>query len=357
MTKTLNFYEEILMELSMPNEFTDWLKGLMLEFYNVNNKTFLILNEKETTIFRKRYCEEKSYNEIGKLYNITGTCISEIIRRKKRELLKNIYCLYMCKTNPNIELEKTLLSIKTIDELHKIGIRRVNDILNLSEQDFIILTNIVSEATSQEIKRLIEMYKLELQGKNIPLENGDVLINELNISEPIIKSLFWSGIKTKSQLSKISKDDLKKIIGIGKKEYEEIETLLKQEHIELPEISLQEIKQEDLDTVFIERLNLTNRTYFTLYRNNIRTIGEIFRLPTQQFKCIKGMGKNCFYEIIEKIINLGYDYKEEIKEIDAKKERINEIEKKIKKLQEEKEKLLKEIEEADVNTKTLKVQN
>ena len=351
MTKTLNFYEEILMELSMPNEFTDWLKGLMLDFYNTNNKTFLILTEKETTIFRKRYCEDKSYNDIGKLYNITGTSVSEIIRRKKRELIKNIYCLYICKTNPKIELEKMLLSIKTKQELYKLGIRRVSDILKLSEQDFIILTNVVSELTAAELKKIIEIYKLELQGKNIPLENDDVLINELNISEPILKSLFWSGIKTKSQLSKISKDDFKKIIGIGKKEYEEIETLLEEENIELPEISSQEIKKEDLDTVYIERLNLTNRTYYALYRNNIRTVGEIFRLPTQQFKSLKGMGPNCFYEIIGKIINLGYDYKEEFKENDTRQERINEIEKKIQKLQEEKEKLLKEIEETDINKK------
>ena len=357
MIKTLNLYDEILLELSLTNEFDDWLKELILEFYNVNNKTFLILNEKETDLFRKRYCEDLSYNEIAKLYNLTYTSVSEIIRRKKRELIKNIYCLYMCKKNPKIDLDKMLLSIKTKEELYKIGIVRVSDILKLSEQDFSIITNIVSEITATELKKLIEIYKLELQGKNIPLENNDVLINQLDISESVLKSFFWSGIKTKSQLSKISKNDLKRIIGIGKKEYAEIETLLKKENIELPEISSQEIPIEDLDTVYIERLNLTNRTYLALYRNNIKTIGEIFRLPTKEFKNIKGMGKNCFYEIIEKIINLGYEYKEEIKiNPDTRQERIKEIEKKIQKLQEEKEKLLKEIEEMNSDIKTLEVQ-
>ena len=303
-----------------PENFTKWLEELMKEFYDYNQKTFMTLTEKETDIFRKVFCEEQKTSTIGKEYNVTPCNITEIIRRKKREIIKRIGVMYRLQTNKDTCLENTLLWPTTVEELSRTGLKRMSDITKLSEREFEMITSFIPPKVRIEVLNMMKTYKIEFEGLEIVIEEDDIFIDELGLKSYTLKSLFWSGVRTKSQIMNLSKDDLKKIVGLGKDGLKEIMDLFEKENKEIKETSNKNIIV-NRETP-IERLNLNTRTLQALYRNNIRTLDDLFKVPAAKLKCMKGIGTKSFYELLERIRYIGYEFPEE----DKREEYIEKIE-------------------------------
>lgn len=313
----------------------DWLKEVIKDFYDYNKKTFLTLTEKETYIFRKKYCEHKTNVEIAKEFNMVTCNIAELIRRKKREIIKRMGVMYRLHFNKDTYLENTLLWPTSVEKLNKTGLKTMNDIIKLSEREFEIITSFIPSKIREEVLNMMRTYKIKFEGQEIIIEDNDVFIDELNLKSLTLKSLFWSGIRTKSQIMKLSKEEIKQIIGLGQDGINEIINIFEKENIELKEVS--ETKTYlDIKNIPISRLNLNTRTLQALYRNKIKTIDELFKLPVLKIKCMKGLGIKSFYELIEKLIYIGYEYSTEQESIESIRKRIegSQIEK-------EKQKILK----------------
>lgn len=340
MSKQLGFYEEIQetiidsCNIRNTKKFTEWLENIMKEFYDYNKKTFLTLNEKETDILRKKFCETQTTASISKEHGMIPCNVTECIRRKKREIIRRISVMYRLQTNKDTSLENALLWIPTVEELGKLELKKIEDITKLSKREFMIITSIIPKKMQEEVLNMLKTYRLEFTGPEIVIEEDDSFIDELNLSYTTVKSLFWCGIKTKTQIMNLSKEDVKRIIGLGPDGYSEIMNLFKKENKKLKEVS-ENNTQIDLTNIPIERLNLNTRAIQALYRNNIRTIDELLKVPEQRLKNMKGLGAKSFYELKEKIRYIGYKFPEE-EHVD----RLDIITKKIEMLEEEKEYLL-----------------
>lgn len=313
----------------------DWLKEVIKDFYDYNKKTFLTLTEKETYIFRKKYCEHKTNVEIAKEFNMVTCNIAELIRRKKREIIKRMGVMYRLHFNKDTYLEDTLLWPTSVEKLNKTGLKTMNDIIKLSEREFEIITSFIPSKIREEVLNMMRTYKIKFEGQEIIIEDNDVFIDELNLKSLTLKSLFWSGIRTKSQIMKLSKEEIKQIIGLGQDGINEIINIFEKENIELKEVS--ETKTYlDIKNIPISRLNLNTRTLQALYRNKIKTIDELFKLPVLKIKSMKGLGIKSFYELIEKLIYIGYEYSTEQESIESIRKRIEESQ-----IEKEKQKILK----------------
>ena len=306
-----------------------WLNEVMKDFYNYNEKAFFSLTEKETEIFRKKYLEGKINAQIAREHYIAPSNIPELIRRKKRELIKKIGVMYRLHFNKDTYLENTLLWPTTIEKLGKTGLRKMSDITKLSKREFEIITSIIPEKVREEILDMMKTYKIEFEGPEIIIEDDDLFIDELNLKNTTLKSLFWCGIKTKSQLLNLTKEELKQIIGIGQDGVREILDIFARENILIKEKS-DTNKEIEITNIPISRLNLNPRTLQALYRNNIKTLDELFKIPARNLKQIKGLGIKSFEELLEKIRYIGYKFPEKIEKenIESIKERIENSNKK-----------------------------
>lgn len=61
----------------------------------------------------------------------------------------------------------------------------------------------------------------------------------------------------------------------------------------------------------IEELGFDNRTYNCLKRAGINTVGELCDKTENEIMCIRLMGKNTFVKLIDKMQQLGLEFKEE----------------------------------------------
>ena len=294
----------------------NWLEEEMKDLYDYNKKTFFTLNEKETYIFRKKFCEHKTNIEIAKEFNMVTCNVAELIRRKKREIIKRMGVMYRLHFNKDTDLENTLLWPTSVEKLSKTGLKTMNDIIKLSEREFEIITSFIPSKIREEVLNMMKTYKMKFEGPEIIIEENDLFIDQLNLKSLTLKSLFWSGIRTKSQIMNLSKEEIKQIIGLGQDGINEIINIFEKENIELKEVSKTKTYL-DINNIPISRLNLNTRTLQALYRNNIKTIDELFKLPAFKIKCMKGLGATAFYELIEKLRYIGYEYPTEQESIES----------------------------------------
>ena len=193
----------------------NWLEEEMKDLYDYNKKTFFTLNEKETYIFRKKFCEHKTNIEIAKEFNMVTCNVAELIRRKKREIIKRMGVMYRLHFNKDTDLENTLLWPTSVEKLSKTGLKTMNDIIKLSEREFEIITSFIPSKIREEVLNMMKTYKMKFEGPEIIIEENDLFIDQLNLKSLTLKSLFWSGIRTKSQIMNLSKEEIKQIIGLG----------------------------------------------------------------------------------------------------------------------------------------------
>ena len=64
-------------------------------------------------------------------------------------------------------------------------------------------------------------------------------------------------------------------------------------------------KDEKLDELSVEEVDFSTRTINALLKNNIKTIGQLSKLTTEDIGSLRGMGSKAQEEIEEKIKELG----------------------------------------------------
>lgn len=293
------------------DDLNEWLKNLLKEFYNRNNKTFLTLTEKETDALRRKYCDEQYNTVIAREFGIKS--MPEFLRRTKRAITKRAILMYRLHLHNDAFLDQADLLVRTVEELNRVGLKKISDITRLNEREFQIIIGLLPEKMQLEVRKMLEKNNLKLEGPEIVIEEDDVFIDELGLSKTTVKCLFWSGIRTKSQIFNLSEMSMKKLIGIGNKEQAELRKLFKSEN-RRPE----KVKEDDFtlnENTPIEILNLSLRSHQALCRNNIKTLGELLNTPAERLIVMSGIGHKSYGEIIERLKYLGYAIPEQQRRI------------------------------------------
>lgn len=97
------------------------------------------------------------------------------------------------------------------------------------------------------------------------------------------------------------------------------------------------MNDEIIKKVKIEELNLEKRTYNSLKRAGIKTVGEIINLSFKDLKEIRNLGNKCFEDIVDKIHSLNLLFKDELLNNNlSENDKILQIESFIEKINEEK---------------------
>lgn len=293
------------------DDLNEWLKNLLKEFYNRNNKKFLNLTETETEALRRKYCDAQFNTVIAREFGIKS--MPEFLRRTKRAITKRAILMYRLHLHNDAFLDQADLLVRTVEELNRVGLKKISDITRLNEREFQIIIGLLPEKMQLEVRKMLEKNNLKLEGPEIVIEEDDVFIDELDLSKTTVKCLFWSGIRTKSQIFNLSEMSMKKLLGIGNKEQVELRKLFKSEN-RRPE----KVKEDDFtlnENTPIEILNLSLRSHQALCRNNIKTLGELLNTPAERLIVMSGIGHKSYGEIIERLKYLGYAIPEQQRRI------------------------------------------
>lgn len=87
--------------------------------------------------------------------------------------------------------------------------------------------------------------------------------------------------------------------------------LTDKEKIERKEVVVEEEPEDNRsEEIYVEEINLSQRTANALLNNDIKTVKDILQLSLEELKNLKGFGAKAFEEVQEKIKELGFEMKD-----------------------------------------------
>jgi DNA-directed RNA polymerase subunit alpha len=113
--------------------------------------------------------------------------------------------------------------------------------------------------------------------------------------ESLILEIWTNGSVTPSDALSLSAEILENTFGILK--ISETSSDL----ISLPETTLQENKEEHLETIFIEELELSVRAYNCLKRANVHTLSDLLQYSAEDLLEFKNFGQKSADEVCENL--------------------------------------------------------
>lgn len=236
-----------------------------------------------------------------------------------------------CKKDDSIE--QLNLSVKTIFELKRNGIEKIEDLLACNEEQFVKFRHI-HHGRWNEIKNAVHALGFIFVDEDISIlmEQNNLLeqdISTLGLSLNPLKALLNAKIYTVGDLLSYSSNDLRKLPFIdytnlkfiknaiharGVKLLDENDSLLYERiqniQIELFLLNKKKIKEE-LTEFKIEDLNLSNRLYLLLKRRNINTVSDLLSYNIMSLSKVNGLGFNHIQSLIQALSCYGYHFSDE----------------------------------------------
>ena len=164
------------------------------------------------------------------------------------ETLQSIYQAFQDRKTLNEEtIEQMDFSVRTQECLKKVGVKTINDLTNMTEEELRSVRNIGSGV--DEVLAKIAEYNLSLateQDNRKPKDASAITIEEMNLSVRAFNSLARAGIKTLDDLIKLSEEDLRKIKNLGSRGAEEVLRKIKEYEIENSPDEVQKQTDEDI---------------------------------------------------------------------------------------------------------------
>lgn len=236
-----------------------------------------------------------------------------------------------CKKDDSIE--QLNLSVKTIFELKRNGIEKIEDLLACNEEQFVKFRHI-HHGRWNEIKNAVHALGFIFIDEDISIleEPNNFLeqdISTLGLSLNPLKALRNSKIYTVGQLLSYSSRDLKKLPFIeeanlqaiknaihakGERFLDEDEFFLydRVQNIQIEVLLLNKRKiEKELREFKIEDLNLSNRLYLLLKRRNIHTVSDLLSYNIMSLSKVKGLGYSHIQSIIQALSCYGYHFSDE----------------------------------------------
>lgn len=230
-------------------------------------------------------------------------------------------------------IEQLNLSSKTILELKRNGIEKIEDLLEYRESQFAKFRHI-QHGRLDEIKNAVHALGFIFVDEDISIleEPNNFLeqdISTLGLSLNPLKALRGEEIYTVGQLLSYSSEDLKKLPFIeetnlqaiknaiharGEKFLDEDEFFLygRIQNIQIELLLLNKRKiEEELKELKIEDLNLSNRLYLLLKRRNIHTVSDLLSHNIMSLSKVKGLGYSHIQSIIQALSCYGYHFSDE----------------------------------------------
>ena len=136
------------------DDLNEWLKNLLKEFYNRNNKRFLNLTETETEALRRKYCDAQFNAVIAREFGIKS--MPEFLRRTKRAITKRAILMYRLHLHNDAFLDQADLLVRTVEELNRVGLKKISDITRLNEREFQIIIGLLPEKMQLEVRKMLD---------------------------------------------------------------------------------------------------------------------------------------------------------------------------------------------------------
>ena len=115
-------------------------------------------------------------------------------------------------------------------------------------------------------------------------------------------------IADKERISDLCNKVMEKSLGIRAADLSVIASIITSDTNPLDNANEKDFKSFIIDSIRIEALHFSNRTYNCLLKSAVRTIHDLKQLVLQDsIRGIKGFGDKCYAEVVEKLENL-YTY-------------------------------------------------
>ena len=245
-------------------------------------------------------------------------------------------------------IEQLNLSSKTILELKRNEIEKIEDLLEYRESQFAKFRHI-QHGRLDEIKNAVHALGFIFVDEDISIleEPNNFLeqdISTLGLSLNPLKALRNSKIYTVGQLLSYSSRDLKKLPFIeeanlqaiknaihakGERFLDEDEFFLydRVQNIQIEVLLLNKRKiEKELREFKIEDLNLSNRLYLLLKRRNINTVSDLLSYNIMSLSKVNGLGFNHIQSLIQALSCYGYHFSDENSVVFTKSKLIKEKE-------------------------------
>ena len=210
-----------------------------------------------------------------------------------------------------VDIENINFSDSKMKKLKEEGINTLGDIIfNYSQGSIIIDDELKEGINSFGIHMSLEKPEDKNMTKKWKIRRDDTKIAELGISKESCDKLRKEDIDTIGKLLKSEIQD--------EKVYEELKNIINKLDWEIDFDKLQEnIKKEmnsplrQMEKIPMYDLDLSVRTWNSLARAEICTVGDFVKKNKEELEKIRNLGKKSFKEVLQKIYQLGFYYDEE----------------------------------------------
>ena len=278
----------------------------------INSSDFSIIQkwDKNYKFFSNLVINEDLLDYYDDLFDLYKECLnSEFVCEKirgfiKEDILRKIKnWVFHKSTNPvaEMKIEELEFSLRTYNCLKRYGINRVQDLIGMSEDNFIKIRNFGRKSANEVIDKLetlgIELVNSKFEFVNKGLSENDSKKQNNNINE-IIKIDIVREINSSEILSEGEKENLIKKVNEKRMQLEE-ERLCSE--------IIDAVKYNEILEMSINELDLSNRSCFVLVRARINKVLDLLGKSEGELIQIRNLGRGFLDEIIEKMKSLGIE--------------------------------------------------
>ena len=287
----LNLLWNKIFEKDLGNNF--YINKKQLHFFDQDEllKSLDLLEEKEKEFIIKKFGIEtgktSSLDDSKDTLNVSRSRVGQLLPILLRKL-NNI-----CSANPaifNTLLKTHDLTDEETKQMDNIAAKLFSsNCIFIPDTKYTLFPDSISKNT---LKNLMNEYLDIDKAHNTQGQN----IESLHLPTKVYNVLAKSGIRTVEELAKHSKEEIFYLEGMGITLFEQLCEIL--ENNEIGKQFLQDKKWPEDDSIFI--LNLSNRSFRALHRNNITSVKQLADLNKFELLKLKSLGETSADEILDK---------------------------------------------------------
>lgn len=288
----LNLLWNKIFEKDLGNNF--YINKKQLHFFDQDEllKALDLLEEKEKQFIIKKFGIEtgktSSLDDSKDILNVSWSRVGQLLPILLRKL-NNI-----CSANPaifNTLLETHDLTDEETKQMDNIAAKLFSsNCIFIPDKKYDLIPDSISNDTIESLmNKYLDIDKAHnhTHGQNI---------ESLHLPTKIYNVLAKNGIRTVEELAKHSKEKIFYLEGMGITLFEQLCEIL--ENNEIGKQFLQDKKWPEDDSIFI--LNLSNRSFRALHRNNITSVKQLADLNKFELLKLKSLGETSADEILDK---------------------------------------------------------
>ena len=264
---------------------------------------FESISDKDRYVIEEKLFKNRTYSEISKEIGCSKAMVGMRLKAISDKFYKSLfYSIIVCGHysaiylldcyKPEYEIRIAKYIQNTDERLSRIGISTILGLMRLG-----IVNDKINLDTVKDIRSDTSINNINsklFNSKGLQLVRDDVNI--------------VTKIADKERISDLCNKVMEKSLGISAADLSVIASIITSDTNPLDNANEKDFKSFIIDSIRIEALHFSNRTYNCLLKSAVRTIRDLKQLVLQDsIRGIKGFGDKCYAEVVEKLENL-YTY-------------------------------------------------